>query len=129
VLGPLLFLIFINDIIYVVKHCKIRLFADDTCLFIEVDNRDEAAVFMNEDLSNLLKWSTDWPVSFAPHKTEGLIISNKTQLNVHHEFFLDGQIIKNVDIHKHLGLTLCHNLRWSCHINDIVTNSSKNWIS
>ena len=37
VLGPLLFLIFINDITHVIKHCKIRLFADDTCLFIEVD--------------------------------------------------------------------------------------------
>ena len=43
VLGPLLFLIFINDIMQVIKHCEIRLFADDTCLFIEVNNPYEAA--------------------------------------------------------------------------------------
>ena len=38
VLGPLLFLVFINDIVYVIRHCKIRLFADNTCLFIEVQS-------------------------------------------------------------------------------------------
>ena len=39
VLGPILFLIFINDIVNTVSNCNIRLFADDTCLFLEVDNR------------------------------------------------------------------------------------------
>ncbi len=38
VLGPLLFLLYINDLTAVIAHCNIRLFADDTCLFIEVDN-------------------------------------------------------------------------------------------
>ena len=50
VLGPLLFLVFINDLVYVVRHCKIRMFADDTCLFIEVDNREEAAAIIDDDL-------------------------------------------------------------------------------
>ena len=49
VLGPLLFLVFINDIVYVVRHCKIRMFADDTCLFIEDDNREQAAAYLDED--------------------------------------------------------------------------------
>ena len=50
VLGPLLFLVFINDIANVVTHCNLRLFADDACLFIEVDNREQAALKLNEDL-------------------------------------------------------------------------------
>ena len=53
VLGPLLFLVFINDIVYVVRHCKIRMFADDTCLFIEVDNREEAAANINDDMDSI----------------------------------------------------------------------------
>ena len=48
--GPLLFLLFIDDLVETVQHCKIRLFADDTCLYIEIDNREEAAEFVNEDL-------------------------------------------------------------------------------
>jgi hypothetical protein len=49
----MLFLIYINDIVQTVHHCNIRLFADDTCLFIEVDNRVEAADFINSELSNI----------------------------------------------------------------------------
>jgi hypothetical protein len=65
VLGPLLFLIFINDIIHVVRNCRIRLFADDTCLFIEIDNRERAATMVDIDLSAIHQWSLQWLVSFC----------------------------------------------------------------
>ena len=72
VLGPLLFLIFINDLAHVISHTNIRLFADDTCLFITVDNRDLALAKINEDLESIFSWSNDWLVSFSPPKTKGL---------------------------------------------------------
>ena len=53
VLGPLLFLIFINDITLVISNCKIRLFADDTCLFIEVEEPRTSGRAINEDLEKL----------------------------------------------------------------------------
>ena len=56
VLGPLLFLIYINDITHVVHNCSIRLFADDTCLFIEVDNTIECAERINADLEQIHNW-------------------------------------------------------------------------
>ena len=60
VLGPLLFILFINDITHVVIHCDIRLFADDTGLFMEVDNHLETAELINED-SNIQNWAnTGW---------------------------------------------------------------------
>ena len=49
VLGPLLFLVFINDITDVITHCNSKLFADDAFVFIEVDNREQAAIKLNED--------------------------------------------------------------------------------
>ena len=70
VLGPLLFLVFINDITYVIKHCQIRIFADDTCLFITVDNRNEAARLINEDLQAIEIWAEQWLVRFSTPKTE-----------------------------------------------------------
>ena len=50
VLGPLLFLIFINDLTHVIDHTNMRLFADDTCLFITVDNRITASNAINDNL-------------------------------------------------------------------------------
>ena len=77
VLGPLLFLIFINDIVHVINRCKIRLFADDTCLFVEIDEPDEAAQILNENLNEIQQWANKWLVSFSPPKTVELLISNK----------------------------------------------------
>ena len=56
VLGPLLFLLYINDIVQSVTHFNIRLFADDTCIFIEVNAREEAAEFTNADLQKIHEW-------------------------------------------------------------------------
>ena len=63
ILGPLLFLIFINDIVTEIGS-SIRLFADDTSLFIIVDNPDVAAEILNADLEKIAKWAEAWLVKF-----------------------------------------------------------------
>ena len=57
VLGPLLFLIFINDTTHVKRHCQICMFADDTSLFIEVGNRDRVAMLIDDDLVAVTNWT------------------------------------------------------------------------
>jgi hypothetical protein len=54
VLGPLLFILYINDIKQVLEHCKISLFADDTLFYIAANTFEEAVVKMNEDLASLV---------------------------------------------------------------------------
>ena len=71
VLGPLLFLLFINDITFVIRHCSI-LFADDTCLFIELDNHEITGLKIDEDLQNIQEWSERCLVTFAPTKSKSL---------------------------------------------------------
>ncbi len=53
------------------------MFADDTCLFIEVDDRQETASKINDDLAAINEWSNQWLVNFSPPKTKSLTISNK----------------------------------------------------
>jgi hypothetical protein len=125
VLGPLLFLVFINDITSVINHCSIRLFADDTCLFITVDDRDIAADLVNHDLYNIQEWANKWLVMFSPTKTEALTISNKSNADKHPNLELNGENVANVKYHKHLGLMLAHNLRWNAHIDELVTKGTK----
>jgi len=125
VLGPLLFLIYINDIVQNASHCNIRLFADDTCLLIEVNNRLEAAEFINDDLSKIYKWSKQWLINFAPTKTKALIISNKKDLILNPPLFLNGTQITEVKSHTYLGVTFTRNLRWNEHINTVYIKSKK----
>ena len=69
IIGPLLFLLFINDIVKDIG-CNIRLFADDTCLFLVVENPDTAANLLNLDLDKIMAWAKKWLVLFNPVKTE-----------------------------------------------------------
>ena len=105
VLGPLLFLIYINDVTSVIKHCNIRLFADDTCLFIEVEDRNDACEKINEDLAAMNKWSKQWLVSFSAPKTKSLIVSNKKDYNLNPTVSLGNQPIEEVTSFKYLGLS------------------------
>jgi hypothetical protein len=125
VLGPLLFLIFINDIVHVVNNCKIRLFADDTCLFIEVDDPDSVATAMNEDLEKLNQWANKWKVDFSPPKTEELLITRKREPRVHPQIFLDTVPIKRVQTHKHLGLILATDLSWRHHLTEAIDKANR----
>ena len=63
VLGPLLFLIYINDLPWGL-HVDIKLFADDTSLFSDVDNIDESAPKLNNDLIRIQEWAYQWKISF-----------------------------------------------------------------
>ena len=65
ILGPLLFLLYINDIVTEIGS-NIRLFADDTSLFIIVENPNVAAVIINSDLLKISRWANIWLVKFNP---------------------------------------------------------------
>ena len=69
ILGPLLFLLYINDIVEYI-HSSIRLFADDTNLYIIVDNPVQAAHQLNSVLTKIHQWATKWLVTFNPTKSE-----------------------------------------------------------
>ena len=125
VLGPLLFLLFINDIVHVVNHCKIRLFADDTCLFIEVDDRIETARLINDDLTSISVWANNWLVSFSSAKTKSMTISNKLDADINPLLTLAGTRIEEVTSHKYLGVNISANLRWKEHINDVALKARK----
>ena len=85
ILGPLLFLLYVNDIVNDIGS-NIRLFADDTSLFIIVDDPVTAAGCINADLGKISAWASTWLVTFNPSKsfvtfnpskTETLLVSRK----------------------------------------------------
>jgi hypothetical protein len=124
VLGPLLFLIYINDITAITTS-NIKLFADDTSLYIEVDSPNStnmASATLNADLDSLQQWADQWLINFSPSKTKLMTCSFK-KLN-HPNIQFNQVTLDEVDHHKHLGLTLANNLSWTAHINSVLSSVS-----
>lgn len=90
VLEPLLFLIYINDIVTDIGT-NIRLFADDTSLYIVVNNPDTSAELLSLDLQKIDDWAEKWLVIFQPPKTESLVISHKLNKPVHPTLYMQNQ--------------------------------------
>ena len=76
VLGPVLFLIYINDLPEYVSNSTVRLFADGTLLYLTIHNSSDCDK-LQEDLNNLERWESDWQMSFHPEKCEVIHITPK----------------------------------------------------
>ena len=130
VLGPLLFLIYINDITKGIKSA-IKLFADDTSLYITFDNNiQEATDQLNNDMSTISEWANQWLVTFNPTKTKALLVTLKRNL-IPPPLYFNRHPLENVKCHKHLGLQINETLSWKEHINSIsaATNKKVNVLS
>ena len=123
ILGPLLFLIYINDIVKRIGG-SIRLFADDTSLYIIVDLPEQAAMVLNADLQTISHWANDWLVLFNANKTLSMVISRKLNPVQHPPLLMNDTIIAETTSHKHLGLTFSSTCTWNEHVNNI---SLKAW--
>ena len=119
ILGPLLFLIFINDIITDI-HAIIKLFADDTSLYLVVDNPIETAEILNSDLNKIHEWSKKWLVKFNPNKTETMVISKKIIKPDNPALKMGRHELYTVDSHKHLGVYFSNDGFWNNHIDYIL---------
>ena len=118
ILGLLLFLIHNNDIVKDIDT-SVRLFADDTSLYIIVDTLVNAAQKLNADLSKI----HNWLVSFNPSRTESMIISKKRSIANHSLLVKNNQQIQEVKFHKHLGLVFSKDGTWHDHINSFTNKA------
>ena len=119
ILGPHLFLIYKNDIVNEL-HASVRLFADDTSLYIIVGNPNTAAITLNHDLNFISTWSDDWLVNFNAAKTLSMILTLKRNPPQHPPLFMNGTPITITASHKHLGIIFTNNCSWNEHIINIT---------
>ena len=76
ILGPLLYLVYINDIVDDLES-NISLFADDTSLSLEIDNPDICGMQLQSDINKITEWALRWIVKFNPLKSKSLVITRK----------------------------------------------------
>ena len=124
ILGPLLFLVYINDIVKDIGS-NINLFADDTCLSVVVNNPNVAGNLLQSDIDKVSLWANRWLVSFNTQKSEYLIFSLKRNKPSHPGLFMFNTVIPNVRFHKHLGIVLTNDSSWDNHIDQITAKAWK----
>ena len=127
VLGPLLFLIYINDLENGIIS-SIKFFADDTSLFSIVKNPITSATNINNDLKRISLWAVQWKMSFNPDPNkpaEEVIFSHKRHPPEHPHIYFNNIQVKQVKEHKHLGLILDSKLTFESHINEKLAKARK----
>ena len=124
VLGPLFFLVYINDLVDGV-HNDIKLFADDTSIFSIVKDKDEATETLNQDLERVRLWAWQWKMQFNCDKTEEVIFSVKRTKTEHPHLHLGLDEVARKDEHKHLGLILDSKLDFKSHIRQAILKARR----
>ena len=120
ILGPLLFISYINGIVRDIQSC-IRLFADDMTFYVMVDLPNSATRILNNDLGRI-STSDLWQVRFISVKTESFLSARKRKKIHHPNLYPANVLIKEVSTHKHLGMHLRNSCDWQAHI-ELITVS------
>ena len=121
VLGPCLFLMYINDMPDSIKS-NIRLFADDTIMYLTISNQSDC-LDLQRDLTKLESWESEWLMAFNPDKCEVIRITNKKKPFIF-DYILHGIKLQTTKNTKYLGLNISDDLSWSKHINQTTAKGN-----
>lgn len=118
VLGPLLFVIFINDLPGKVKS-NVYLFADDTKIAKAVSTAEDA-LHLQDDLNRLLQWSRDWLLEFNLKKCHVLTLGRLDNITHTHNYTMDNHKLEHVFDEKDLGVTIDFEMNFDEHISNKI---------
>ena len=122
ILGPLLFLLYINNIIEWISS-TVKLYADDKEIYREINDPIIDCQLLQDDLNNLNDWARKWQLRFNADKCESMRITHsrdKSETN----YFLE-KPLKDVDNFKDLGVTITKDLSWGNGTSITVTKAKK----
>ena len=129
ILGPTLFLLYINDLPDDVI-CDIAIYADDTTLYSKCDRASnlwqqlELASELVPDLRDTVDWGKKWLVDFNAGKTD-LVLFDRSDNNGSIDLKMDGSVLEEISSFKMLGLTFFSKLVWGSYIISIAKTASK----
>ena len=125
ILGPLLFLIYINDLCNVCKSTLPILFADDTNLFKSSQHISIIENVLNEELKNISLWLKVNKLSLNVKKTHFIVFTKRKKFNESIKLLIDNQTIEEVRSTKCLGVIIDKKLTWKDHIDYVAGKVSR----
>ena len=120
VLGPILFLIFINDLLDNIKSL-VRLFAEDCVLYSNIHSLQDCLI-LQEDLDSLGLWEADWQMKFNVAKCHSMRVTRHySHKQIIHDYTLRQQTLEDIQSAKYLGITITENMDWGQHIISLIS--------
>ena len=121
ILGPLLFLIYVNNLPDGLKsECK--LFANDTSLFSVVYDISTSASDINNELTLISNWAFQWKMHFNPHpskQAQEIIFNRRKMKSSHPSMYFNNIPVSSTSVHKHLGMLLDDKLSYQHHLKSV----------
>ena len=121
ILGPILFIIYINDISSNITS-TVKIYADDTKIYRTVNEPEDTSA-LQLDLNRLSDWAIKWQLCFNPEKCEVMRVTHNRD-RTKPTYSLGAQL-KSVESAKDLGVTISYDLSWSKHVSHIVSKANK----
>lgn len=123
VLGPLLFLIYINDLPISINS-TIRLFADDCVIYRVIKSASDSSL-LQSDLNKVSSWCNIWLMRLNTNKCKVMRISHRSANENLIPYNISGSLLEQVTTYKYLGIDITANLSWQAHIDYIVNNANR----
>ena len=125
ILGPILFIIYNNDLPRISNRLMTTLFADDTNFSLTDNDYNGMVRTLNSELLKIQEWTVANRLTINNSKTELLLFSNKHTTHNNEQIFFNGNYVKYVDHAKFLGVFVDTKLNFKEHINYITKKISK----
>ena len=120
VLGPVLFSIYVNDLIGVVRNCEIHMYADDTTIYKGNESLEILQDELQRDLNNVSSWLSSNRINVNVVKTVAMLIGSKRRVQNHSlQLYLNGINLSNVSTTRLLGVWIDNHLSWKEQVNRV----------
>jgi hypothetical protein len=123
ILGPLLFLLYINDMPSVAQHTSLALFADDSKCYKKISHISDCVQLQN-DIDALFEWSQKWDLKFHPSKCQIICVTRKRNV-IEFDYKMNGVTLERINSIKDLGIDISSTLVWDDHVNRVVAKCNK----
>ena len=127
ILGPILFLLYVNDLSNVVQNAHINIYADDVVIYSSHSNIQILNDTMQSNLTRVFNWYTNNKLTLSVDKCSTMLINDKTnddvdKLTIH----LGKDKLEQVSVMKYLGLYIDDDLKWEAHVSNLTTKVNIN---
>ena len=126
VLGPLFYIVYANNLVNVLDHCRVALYADDSITYTSSAIFEKSVSRVQTVINSLSDWCSQNGIRANTDKTKVMVFGSANCLNKvpNFEIRCDGTPLQIVNSYKYLGVTMDNQLNYNLHVNKLVASVS-----